>query len=86
MVRNSGWCLRGRFGQFSPPVAAVISALAAGELTTGEAAEAAKLIDVYVRTLSATDFEERLERLERAKPALPRCEPAFDPLTTAAGG
>jgi len=40
--------------------------VAAGDLTTGEAAEVAKIIDVYVRTLSATDFEERLERLERA--------------------
>jgi hypothetical protein len=27
MVRNSGWCLSGCFGHFSPPVAAVVSAL-----------------------------------------------------------
>ncbi|HET9817407.1 MAG TPA: DUF5681 domain-containing protein [Xanthobacteraceae bacterium] len=68
-------------------IATVISALSAGELTTGEAAEAAKLVDVYVRTLQATDFEERLERLEAARktPALPRPQPAFDPITTAAG-
>jgi F0F1-type ATP synthase gamma subunit len=47
-------------------VAAVISAMPAGDLTTSEAAEVAKVIDVYVRTLSATAFEERLERLELA--------------------
>jgi len=57
-------------------IAAVISGLAAGELTTGEAAEAAKLIDVYVRTLSATDFEERLERLERAEKCRTRASPS----------
>jgi F0F1-type ATP synthase gamma subunit len=45
-------------------VAAVISAMATGDLTTSEAAEVAKIIDVYVRTLSATAFEERLEKLE----------------------
>src|SRR6516162_6393086 len=39
-------------------VAEVIAAVAAGDLTTSEAAELAKLIDVYVRTLAATDFEE----------------------------
>ena len=47
-------------------MAAVVSAVAAGDLTTSEAAEVAKIIDVYVRTLTATDFEERLERLEGA--------------------
>ena len=46
-------------------VAEVIAAVAAGDLTTSEAAELAKLIDVYVRTLAATDFEERLQKLER---------------------
>ena len=71
----------------SAAIAAVISAVGAGELTTGEAAETAKLVDSYVRALEATDFEERLERLEAARktPALPRPEPAFDPITTAAG-
>jgi F0F1-type ATP synthase gamma subunit len=47
-------------------VAAVVSAVAAGDLTTCEAAEVAKIIDVYVRALSTTAFEERLEKLERA--------------------
>jgi len=45
-------------------VAAVVAAVAAGDLTTSEAAEVAKIIDIYVRTLAATDFEERLQKLE----------------------
>jgi hypothetical protein len=59
-------------------VAAVISAMATGDLTTSEAAEVAKIIDVYGRTLSATAFEERLERLETAAniSALPPLAPA----------
>jgi hypothetical protein len=60
-------------------VASVISAMAAGDLTTGEAAEVAKIIDTYVRTISATDFEQRLETLELAsKGFAPRIEPTFD--------
>ena len=47
-------------------VAAVISGVAAGDLATDEAAEITKIIDVYVRSLAATAFEERLEKLERA--------------------
>src|SRR5262245_52076276 len=47
-------------------VAAVVSAVAAGDLTTSEAAEVAKIIDIYVRALATTAFEERLEKLERA--------------------
>jgi Family of unknown function (DUF5681) len=78
----------GKARDASAAMAAVISAVGAGELTTGEAAEAAKIVDSYVRTLLATDFEERLERLEAARktPAFRRPEPAFDPITTAAGG
>src|SRR5262245_7603617 len=38
----------------------------AADHTTSEAAEVAKIIDVYVRALSTTAFEERLEKLERA--------------------
>jgi hypothetical protein len=59
-------------------VASVISAVAAGDLTTSEAAEVAKLIDVYVHALAATDFEERLEKLERgANPSTARTAPAY---------
>jgi F0F1-type ATP synthase gamma subunit len=47
-------------------MAAVVAAVAAGDLTTDEAAEMAKIINAYVCALAATAFEERLERLERA--------------------
>jgi len=55
-----------------------VAAVAAGDLTTSEAAEVAKIIDVYVHTLAATDFEERLEKLERAaNPSTARTAPAY---------
>ena len=58
-------------------VAAVVSAVAAGDLTTDEAAEMAKIINAYVCELAATAFEERLERLERAaNPSAPPTAPA----------
>lgn len=60
-------------------VAAVVAPVGAGDLTTSEAAEVAKIIDVYVRTLAATDFEERLEKLERAtNPCAGPTAPAHD--------
>jgi hypothetical protein len=68
-------------------VAAVVAAVAAGDLTTSEAAEVAKIVDIYVRTLAATDFEERLEKLERAaNPSTARTAPAFDDHMVAAAG
>jgi hypothetical protein len=44
--------------------AAILSAVADGSLTPGEAGEISKLIDGFVRTLEASEFEERLARLE----------------------
>jgi F0F1-type ATP synthase gamma subunit len=68
-------------------VAAVVSAVAAGDLTTSEAAEVAKIIDLYVRALATTAFEERLEKLERAaNMSAPRTAPAFDDPAVAAAG
>jgi hypothetical protein len=59
-------------------VAAVVAAVAAGDLTTSEAAEVAKIIDVYVHALAATAFEERLEKLERAaNPSTAGTAPAY---------
>ena len=46
-------------------VSAVLSAVAAGELTPGDAAEIGKLIDSYVRAFETAELAERLERLER---------------------
>jgi len=46
--------------------ASSVAAVAAGELTPSEAAELAKVIDVYVRALDAKGFEDRLAKLEGA--------------------
>ncbi len=45
--------------------AALVKAVAAGELTPGEALEIAKLFEIFVRTLEATEFEVRLSSLEK---------------------
>jgi hypothetical protein len=44
--------------------AAIVAAVAAGDLTPSEAGELAKVIDVYVRALETAGFEERLQKLE----------------------
>jgi hypothetical protein len=44
--------------------AALVSGVAAGELTPAEAGELGRLIDSYLRALEATDFDARLRRLE----------------------
>jgi len=46
--------------------AAIVAAVAAGELTPTEAAELSKVIDSYARTLQAEEFEERISKLEKA--------------------
>ena len=45
--------------------AALVAAVAGGDLTPTEASELGKLLESYVRTLEATDLEDRLSRLER---------------------
>ena len=45
-------------------VSAVLSAVAAGELTPTDAAEIGKLIDSYVKAYETAELAERLERLE----------------------
>jgi len=44
--------------------AALLEAVASGELTPSEAAEIAKLLDTHTRTIEAFDLEERLRALE----------------------
>jgi hypothetical protein len=44
--------------------ATIAAAVAAGELTPSEAAELAKVIDVYVRAIATKAFDERLTKLE----------------------
>jgi hypothetical protein len=46
-------------------VASIAAAVAAGELTATEAAELAKVVDVYVGALASRGFEERLSKLEK---------------------
>jgi hypothetical protein len=46
--------------------AAIVAAVARGELTPTEAAELCKVLDSYARTLQAVEFEERLSKLEKA--------------------
>jgi len=46
--------------------AAIVAAVAGGDLTPSEAAELSKVVDSYARTLQAAEFEERLLKLEKA--------------------
>jgi hypothetical protein len=45
--------------------ASIVRAVADGDLTPSEAAELSKLLDNFTRVLEATDFQARLEALER---------------------
>jgi hypothetical protein len=45
-------------------MAAIVQAVAAGDLTPAEADRIARLVDVYLRALAAHGFEERLAALE----------------------
>jgi len=44
--------------------AEIVAAVAAGELTPSEAADLAKVIDIYVRAIATKAFDERLTKLE----------------------
>jgi hypothetical protein len=46
--------------------AAIVAAVAGGDLTPSEAAELSKVVDGYTRSLQAVEFEERLSKLEKA--------------------
>jgi hypothetical protein len=46
--------------------AAILSAVAEGSLTPNEGGEISKLIEGFVRTLGASEFETRLRALEAA--------------------
>ena len=49
--------------------AAIVAAVAAGDLTPSEAAELSKVVDSYARTLQVAEFEERISKLEKAAEA-----------------
>ena len=46
--------------------AAIVAAVASGDLTPSEASELSKVVDTYARTLLSVEFEERLSKLEKA--------------------
>jgi hypothetical protein len=52
--------------------AAIVAAVAAGEITPSEAGELAKVVDSFTRAVEAADFEARLARLEKAHETRPR--------------
>ena len=54
--------------------AAIAAAVAAGDLTATEAAQLAKVVEVYIRALDSKGFDERLGKLEKeisGAPAVP---------------
>ena len=55
----------------SAAMQAITSAVAQGELTTGEAWEISQIIDTFIRAIDAADFERRLQRLEAGHAAQP---------------
>jgi hypothetical protein len=48
----------------APAMGAVVAAVAAGELTPGEADILAHLVDTFVRAIETSDFDRRLQALE----------------------
>lgn len=47
-------------------MAALLRAVAQGEVTVGEAYELAQTVDTFIRAIDATDVERRLQQLEAA--------------------
>jgi hypothetical protein len=45
--------------------AKIAAGVASGELTPSEAAELAKVVDIYVRAIDSKGFNERLTKLEQ---------------------
>jgi hypothetical protein len=51
--------------------AAIVAGVAAGELTPSQAAQLAKVVDVYVRAIETKAFDERLSKVEAAVNSAP---------------
>jgi hypothetical protein len=45
-------------------MASITAAVAAGEITPGEAAELSRLVEAYVKAIEASEFDERLRAIE----------------------
>jgi hypothetical protein len=52
-------------------MAALLEAVARGEVTVGEAYELAQTVDIFIRAIDAAEVERRLQRLEAAGAAQP---------------
>jgi F0F1-type ATP synthase gamma subunit len=52
-------------------MASIAAAVAAGDVTAAEAAELAKVVDVYVRAVETKGFDQRLTKLENEPPRVP---------------
>jgi hypothetical protein len=49
----------------------IVAGVAAGDLTASEAADLAKVVDVYVRAVETKGFDQRLTKLENEPPGMP---------------
>jgi Family of unknown function (DUF5681) len=49
----------------------IVAGVAAGALTASEAADLAKVVDVYVRAVETKGFDQRLTKLENEPPRMP---------------
>ena len=48
----------------------IVAGVAAGDLTASEAADLAKVVDVYVRAVETKGFDQRLTKLENDPPRM----------------
>jgi hypothetical protein len=54
-----------------PTMAAITTAATAGDITPGEAAELAQVVEIFIRAIEASDFEKRLQQLEQDHRRMP---------------
>ena len=54
-----------------PMMAAITTAATTGEITPGEAAELAQVVEIFIRAVEASDFEKRLQQLEQDRWSAP---------------
>jgi hypothetical protein len=54
----------GSVADLGPTLAAITTAATMGEITPGEAAELARVVEIYARAVEVTDFDKRLRQLE----------------------
>jgi hypothetical protein len=48
-------------------MAAILTAVSAGQITPGEATEVARLVETFIKALEASELTARIERLERGR-------------------